>query len=125
MRIPTCVLLSCLACLGLDVAQGADIVLCQQACGTPPEKTSESTLLLQHLCGCIKDATSDPFAFLDKTTPTDATTSPPPTTTKAPTLRYKITTTTAEPVTSICDYLCAHQMGGDACRCSNPSLPGK
>jgi len=26
---------------------------------------------------------------------------------------------------SLCEYLCSIQMGGDACRCRNPSLPGK
>ncbi|XP_071103148.1 uncharacterized protein [Haliotis cracherodii] len=35
--------------------------------------------------------------------------------------------TTPAPVTTtdICDYLCSIQLGGDACHCSIPGLPGR
>ncbi|KAK7092337.1 hypothetical protein V1264_008093 [Littorina saxatilis] len=39
--------------------------------------------------------------------------------------RKHTTATPAPSTTDVCGYLCAIQLGGSACECSRPSLPGR
>jgi len=50
---------------------------------------------------------------------------PAQTTKNVPLTNTKYRESVAQRDVNLCDYLCSIQMGGDACRCRNPSLPGK
>ncbi|GFO31247.1 hypothetical protein PoB_005775200 [Plakobranchus ocellatus] len=51
MNVTICLALLC-ASFTIDGVLTADIILCQKACSTPQNETSEGTQLLKHLCGC-------------------------------------------------------------------------
>ncbi|NP_001191460.1 putative pheromone isoform X1 [Aplysia californica] len=89
-------------------------ILCRSACDVAQDKTGEATQLIKYMCRCLGWEKFSTTAFPTTITPrrvkpvtTDLPSSPP------------------EATTNICDYLCSVQLGGDACQCSNPSLPGK
>ncbi|KAK6971113.1 pheromone precursor [Biomphalaria glabrata] len=109
----------------LPLTYGYSLAFCQSACGTPQSQTGEGTQLMKFMCGCMYHPTIEPqvptvegkhmiYLLPDPTLPTDdarvqpfANTSPK--------------TTTED----ICDLLCSVQMGGEACQCSHPNLPGR
>jgi len=75
--------------------------MCSTVCNVDQYHTGEGTQLLKYMCHCQE--------MWSKTT-TDSS--------AEGTMKVK-----RDP--NLCKYLCSIQMGGDACNCSNPSLPGK
>ncbi|CAL1547144.1 unnamed protein product [Lymnaea stagnalis] len=90
---------------------------CHYACDVPQQQTEEVSQLFQVMCGCLNENMPPKYDLLLDMGPDDKYLSVQP---------FAATTQKPPPsTTDICDLLCSIQIGGDACLCGNPSLPGK
>jgi len=96
--------------------------LCNDVCGPNSSWSGDGADVIMYMCRCegwgeMIEPTNSSYA--NQRVPTTTTTTSTIVTTTRP------TTTTPKPTKDICRTLCALQLGGNACRCSNPSLPGR
>merc|ERR1711963_1054914 len=124
MRTLTLVILLTVACVvraDQDDTDDGNKALCRIECAkTNPD---EADKLIDILCNCATFGVTSSMSDGATTTPgaSPTTTVTLPTTTAAPSPAPFKHTTQGD----ICDYLCSVGMGGDACLCSNPALPGR
>ncbi|XP_059166051.1 uncharacterized protein LOC131948459 [Physella acuta] len=101
-------LTSCLVAATLGIVDPCYPGVCQAT-----DTLTEPSLAFRKLLCCVF------FGKLGMATP------PPPTQMmKAQPALMGVTTQKPTTTTDICDFLCDIQLGGEACLCSHPSLPG-